>query len=124
MPSPFTTCADRSNRRRGASLIELLVVFFIIGIMLSLLLPALMSARNTANNVKCQNNVRQLGFAMNGCLHAKRRFPDPNRWTREILKWMEEEPLADAVAGVLPPNADFPRPKLMGCPLQDEIDRS
>ena len=48
------------NRRRGVSLIELLVVFTIIGIMASLLLPAVFSAFETANRMKCQNHWYQI----------------------------------------------------------------
>jgi type II secretory pathway pseudopilin PulG len=53
-----------SKYRRAASLIELLVVIFIMGIMMGLLLPALQRARARADETVCENNVRQLKMAL------------------------------------------------------------
>jgi len=49
--------------RAGFTLVELLVVVAVIGVLASLLLPALSKARGRALAVSCLNNVRQLGFA-------------------------------------------------------------
>jgi prepilin-type N-terminal cleavage/methylation domain-containing protein len=46
--------------RRGVSLLELLIVITIIGILLSLLLPAVFRAFEQANRMKCQNNWYQM----------------------------------------------------------------
>src|SRR5690606_38053277 len=99
------------------TLVELLVVIAIIGVLVSLLLPAVQAAREAARRTQCSNNMKQLGLALHNYHDTHGRFPPQaiygpgappytlpyhHTWMVMILPFIEQQPLYDAIDKRLP----------------------
>lgn len=117
----------RSRNYRGFTLVELLVVIAIIAVLVSLLLPAVNSAREAARRTICANHLSQTGLAVLNYESANSELPpggivaiNPNpsvefgsfiphrgamiSWVVLVLPFLEEQNLADQFDHSLPVN--------------------
>ncbi len=119
------TCNKRTNNMKNKNaftLVELLVVIAIMGVLISLLLPAVNSARESARKSTCSNNIKQLALAALGYEQLNKAFPPamnlatasnynaPNEtgvlenWIVRILPNLDQTSLYDNIFSLMRPD--------------------
>ncbi len=104
-------CSRRSYRR-GLTVLELLIMFSMITLLTSLLLPAIHSAREAARQTQCRNNLGQIGLAMH--MHHDTFLKLPAGWSKingtsaargwvpDLLPFLEQPGLKNTVDSAWP----------------------
>lgn len=117
--------------RAGFTLVEFLACVAVVSLLLVLLLPAIQYARESARQVQCRNNLRQIGAALH-TFHDQHQFLDTVRTLSVILPAMGEAPLKDlrdaideAIRlGKPVPRVPTPSPASYICPSDSNASRA
>lgn len=64
-----------SQSRRGFTMVEAIVVIFVIALIVALLLPAVEQSREAARRTQCKNNLKQIGLALHNYHDSLNVFP-------------------------------------------------
>ncbi|HMC64960.1 MAG TPA: DUF1559 domain-containing protein [Gemmataceae bacterium] len=67
--------SKRRRRRSAFTLTELLVVMAIIAVLVGMIVPAIQRIRESANQIKCKNNLHQIGIALHLYYNDRGTFP-------------------------------------------------
>ena len=93
--------APTADRRRGLTILEVVVAVSALALLAALVLPAVQASRARAAAVGCRNNLRQLGLALHEHEAAHGRFPGApdTGWSPQarLLPWLGARPLAGAL---------------------------
>jgi prepilin-type N-terminal cleavage/methylation domain-containing protein/prepilin-type processing-associated H-X9-DG protein len=108
----------RTRKRPGFSMLEVMMVIFIISVLLSIVLPALLAGRDSAQRVSCLNNLRQMSLALGNYESHYQVLPpgvvNPTRpihnrpdnlhisWLIQLMPFMEQMRLAESFDPALP----------------------
>ncbi len=130
---------DELSRKRDAfTVIELLVTVSIIGVLISLIAPAIQQLRSAARRLQCQNNLHQVGIAISAFEDGHVRFPGTfcgrvdfpgDQWSvwcvspaAQLAGFLGADPEARAIEGTRTPSSWDPTrlqlnsPSVLHCP--------
>jgi prepilin-type N-terminal cleavage/methylation domain-containing protein/prepilin-type processing-associated H-X9-DG protein len=120
------------SRRLAFTLVELLVVLAIVGVLLGLTAAAVQRVRQRAAQIRCLNNLRQVGLALHGyhgdrgalppgcsVQNGRADYPDM-AWSARLLPYLEQQALWDRAVTAYAQDKFFEAPPhlaVLGTPL-------
>ena len=110
---------------RGFTVLEVLVCIAVIGVLLSLVLPAVQNARESARSADCKNRLRQIGLASHNFHDAHREFPQQSYYYLGLMPYLDLQNLYDRIQAYranpmgINPFDDFGTAPVFACPSGD-----
>jgi len=92
-----------TRRPNGLTIVELLVAVSVMGVLATLLIPAVQKARDAARRAVCLNNLKQIGLAIHNHAQAHGKFPSGghgsfyNSLFVQILPFAEQQALYNSI---------------------------
>lgn len=121
--------ASQRTQRRGFTMLELLITISVIGVLIALLLPAILSARSASDAVVCRNHFRQFGVGLQQYMTAFGRAPRTKTVHGTsfvaLLPYMDQKNVYGLITGEGENlrSSDFHQPEIFVCP-QDPVTNS
>jgi len=112
-----------ASNRKGFTILELLVTISILGLLLALLLPAILSARSASETLVCRNHSRQFGVGLQQYITSfgklpRTRTPSGSSFVA-LLPYMDQSQLYGLITGEGEnlKASDFRQPEIFVCPM-------
>ncbi len=88
--------------RRGITVIDVILTLAIMGLLLSLFLPAVLSAQATARSIACQNQLRQWAVGLVAYEGVHKQFPDQGKGPAGgpfvgLLPFVDQRPMYESI---------------------------
>lgn len=116
--------------RCGVTLIEVMVVIFVLGLLAAMLLPAVQSSRESARRIQCLSNLKQISLAVTTYAIDHNSFPpsgtvDGASYLVRLLPYIEQTDLYSKFDFSAPIGDQIPlalkRPPVYGCPTDPAV---
>ena len=88
-----------NDGRQGLTVTEVLVCISVLGLLLTLVLPAVQRARETSRLTECVNNLKQLGVAVHNLEGVTNSFPHPDGHLISLLPHLGQNTLHEQLKG-------------------------